>query len=309
MRETSRVTPASKSALFKQTASSSRQGISDKNLSTCVLGNRRQCKEKPIRGRTQQTKPTWHDASRQINQHSNESRCRKKIWNRYCRSLLLLRLVGSLLHHTVAGKDTHTRKRTSATVRKNTSHPTFPCPRCNRHGREPHHALTSIVFHLTVNTTCSWPSFEFSSLLEGGQQNCLHQKARSHWTTYTHTEHETTQHPTHHHHHIARTSTACAPQRVRFLLVNRRGRVCACTCPRPLLCANANPPLSCVGLLRAQTTLVRANIRTGANLLHLRLNRLPPSSLPRGRCPPAPSTGQVVIITQIIIVVHASSRA
>ena len=97
---------------------------------------------------------------------------RRKFWNRYCRGLLLLRRIGSPCQklHGIQLKNAHKCRRTPAPQRgwessphdntnisqcsKNTSHPTFQCPRCNRHGREPHHTLTSIVFVLDVDTTC-----------------------------------------------------------------------------------------------------------------------------------------------------------
>ena len=43
---------------------------------------------------------------------------------------------------------------TSAHCSTNTRITPFPCPGCNRHGREPYHTLTSIAFVLNVNTTC-----------------------------------------------------------------------------------------------------------------------------------------------------------
>ena len=73
----------------------------------------------------------------------------------------------------------------------------------------------------------------------------------------------------------------------RFLLVARKGRMCASTCSHALLCANVRVSIGVHLFLALGWTLVCANIRHGANLLHLRLKRPPPSSMPRGRCPSA----------------------
>ena len=113
--------------------------------------------EKPIRGRTQQTKPTWQDGSRQVNQRANESRLSEENLEQILQGLW--RRVGSPCQrlHGKELKNAQKCRRTSATHQplfEKHQNPTFPCPRCNRHGREPYHTLTSIAFVLNVNTTC-----------------------------------------------------------------------------------------------------------------------------------------------------------
>ena len=73
-------------------------------------------------------------------------------------------------------------------------------------------------------------------------------------------------------------------------------------------CVNWCPPLSCVRLVRARTTLFSSKKRIGANLHHLRFKRPPPSSMPRQRLHP-PQRERVAVITQfLMIVVHAQTE-
>ena len=168
MSDTSRVTQAASQLLSHDGEVEHRRDSPTKPQQMCVQGKKRNPSEiAHIRpnphGMTLRGKSTNVQTSHGV---------RRKFWNRYCRGLLLLRRIGSpcqKLHGIQLEKCTQVQTHSCTTTwlgssphdntnisqcSKNTSHPSFQCPRCNRHGREPHHTLTSIVFVLDVDTTC-----------------------------------------------------------------------------------------------------------------------------------------------------------